>query len=152
MQCVVCNTEFTGRKDKIYCSTKCGQWVRGRRYAERNPEKVKKKRLDEDSNAPRRIFWRVKSRAKSQGIPFNIDETDIVIPEVCPVLGLKLVLSNQGQGYHPDSPSLDKINPSKGYVKGNVRVISARANLLKNDATVEELERVLWDLKQLRNE
>lgn len=46
------------------------------------------------------------------------------------------------------SPSLDRIDSSKGYVKGNVRVISARANMLKNNATVEELTLVLKDLKR----
>jgi hypothetical protein len=57
---------------------------------------------------------------------------------------------NKGRsGFFPDSPSLDRIDPSKGYVKGNVRVISARANLLKNDATVGELTLVLEDLREI---
>ena len=46
-----------------------------------------------------------------------------------------------------DRPSLDRIDGAKGYVKGNVRVISHRANMLKNDATIEELELVLKDLR-----
>lgn len=49
-----------------------------------------------------------------------------------------------------NSPSLDKINPIKGYVKGNVRVISQRANWLKNDATYEEMETIFNDFRQLR--
>jgi hypothetical protein len=37
------------------------------------------------------------------------------------------------------SPSLDKIIPSRGYVKGNVMVVSSKANLMKSDASVTEL-------------
>jgi hypothetical protein len=90
----------------------------------------------------------VKSRAKAFGKDFNLDHSDIVIPDFCPVLGIPLSLNNNGAGYHSNSPSLDRIDNSKGYVKGNVRVISARANLLKNDATIEELELVLEDLRR----
>jgi hypothetical protein len=87
-----------------------------------------------------RLLWdAAKSRAKAKGRDFNIEVTDISIPSVCPVLNIPM-----------DSPSLDRIDSSKGYVKGNVRVISVRANMLKNDATIEELEMVLADAKRLR--
>lgn len=108
---------------------------------------MKEKRLKYNEDAQRRIYQRCKSRAKIAGIPFNLDLNDIVVPTHCPVLGILLKTSTGRQGYHPASPSLDKIRPHLGYVKGNVRVISARANLLKNDASVEELEKVLADLK-----
>lgn len=65
--------------------------------------------------------------------------SDIQIPELCPVFKTPMV-----------SPSLDRIDSSKGYVKGNVRVISKRANQLKSNATVEEMEMVLADLIHLR--
>ena len=77
-----------------------------------------------------------KSRATEKGREFNIKLSDIVIPDLCPVLGVPM-----------DRPSLDRIDSSKGYAKGNVRVISHRANMLKNNATIEELELVLKDLK-----
>ena len=98
----------------------------------------------------KKILWGIKSKCKKLNIPFNIDESDIVIPEICPVLGLKL---QHGHGLnHPldSSPSLDRKIPCLGYVKGNVRVISHRANLLKSNATIEELTLVLEDLKKLR--
>ncbi len=99
------------------------------------------------------MLSRCKYRANQKGIPFDITKEDILIPETCPVLGIeirKLSLDDKPQkGYHPNAPSLDRIIPELGYVKGNVRVISARANLLKNDATISEIELVLKDLKRL---
>ena len=99
------------------------------------------------------MLTRIKYRAKTQGLAFDLDITDIVVPEVCPVLGIPLTHNvGKGAGFHADSPSVDKIIPSLGYTKGNVRVISARANLLKSDATVAELEKVLDDLRRIEDE
>ncbi len=90
------------------------------------------------ANTPRekRLWNAAKSRAAKKGREFNIEMGDITIPTICPVLGTPMV-----------APSLDRIDSSKGYVKGNVRVISKRANTLKNNATIEEIELVLKDLK-----
>jgi hypothetical protein len=82
----------------------------------------------------RYLLSRSFSRAKRLGLEFNITAEDITIPERCPVLGLKLA-SNSGDA----SPSVDRMDSTKGYVKGNVRVISWRANNLKSDATLVEL-------------
>jgi hypothetical protein len=148
--CSNCGLEVVSkRKDAIYCSNKCGNRVRGRRYDNNNPESVKQNRDKQNTKVERRMLSRIKCRAKRDGIPFNLEESDISIPEFCPVLGLKLVLINQGSGYHVDSPSLDRIDPKLGYTKGNVRVISARANLLKNDATLIEMRLVLQDLERI---
>ena len=100
----------------------------------------------------KRVVTRIKSKCKAKGIPFDLDVTDVIPPDFCPVLGIKLELHNQGSGYHVDSASVDRIDPTKGYTKGNVRVISARANLLKNDATSDELRLVLKDLEEIENE
>lgn len=62
---------------------------------------------------------------------------DIAIPEFCPLLGLRLSFSSDCTS--PNQPSLDRINSALGYVKGNVQVVSLRANLLKRDATLEEM-------------
>lgn len=53
-------------------------------------------------------------------------------------------------GYFDDSPSIDRIIPELGYTKGNIRVISNRANLLKSNATIEELQKVINDLRRTR--
>jgi len=91
-------------------------------------------------NPEKRLFWSAKNRAKKRNLEFTIELNDIVIPEFCPVLGFPL---EQGAENTWNSPSLDRIDPLKGYIKGNVRVISHRANNIKTNASVEELEKVL---------
>lgn len=83
------------------------------------------------------IFHSAKCRAKKKGLPFAITIDDVVVPEVCPLLGIPL--ERGMKGFNANSPSLDRIIPEKGYVKGNVWVISMRANSIKRDATLEEL-------------
>jgi hypothetical protein len=79
-------------------------------------------------------------RAKLQNIPFNIELGDIIITEKCPALGIKLEV---GVGaVTNNSPTLDKIIPELGYVKGNVVVISHKANTMKRDASLEEIFRL----------
>lgn len=65
-----------------------------------------------------------------------------MVPSHCPILGLPLFVMVGTKGGGPNSPSLDKIEPSRGYVPGNVIVISNRANRLKSDASVEELRAI----------
>lgn len=87
----------------------------------------------------RRMLQSAKERAKKKGLEFNIDFYDIVIPEFCPILGIKL---QNGTGKpQASSPSLDRIDQSRGYIKGNIQVISYKANTMKNDASVEMLLR-----------
>jgi hypothetical protein len=76
-------------------------------------------------------------RARAAGVPFTIATTDIVIPTHCPILGIPLFTGKRGGG--DNSPSLDRVRPERGYVPGNIIVISNRANRLKSDASIEEL-------------
>lgn len=86
------------------------------------------------------MLVRARVRAKKRGQEFSLTRADIVIPERCPVLG---ILLERGVGLAcAGSPSLDRIDNAKGYVPGNVIVISNRANSLKSDASVEELRAV----------
>ena len=77
-----------------------------------------------------------KRRANEKGLSFNITAKNIreVWPKNnrCPVLNVKLLHSYNGSN-SPNSPSLDRKSPSKGYVKGNIAVISTRANTIKSD-------------------
>lgn len=83
------------------------------------------------------LWFRAKQRAAKYGYEFNIEESDIVIPEICPILEVPIILG--GKGNYEYTPSLDRIDNSKGYVKGNIQVISKKANSMKNSATIEEL-------------
>ncbi len=84
------------------------------------------------------ILQSAKGRAKKRGMEFSITAEDFEIPESCPVLDIKIKIQ-AGKGTHPNSPSLDRIDSSKGYIKGNVQVLSWRANNLKSDGTADEL-------------
>lgn len=82
-----------------------------------------------------------KERATKFGREFTIEVADVVIPEVCPVLGIPLF---KGKGKQSgNSPSLDRIDSTLGYTKDNICVISHRANAYKQDATVEILQALL---------
>ena len=91
-----------------------------------------------------KLYYAARQRANMKGHEFTITLDDIVVPECCPVFGFKLA-PTIGQGRLPlsmleRSPSLDRIDNSKGYVPGNVCVISLRANNVKKDATLNELK------------
>lgn len=81
-----------------------------------------------------------KARATKAGVPFNLTTEDITIPHECPVLGIPLIVGADKAS--DNSPSLDRVVPPMGYVRGNVLVISNRANRIKNDATTAELLQV----------
>lgn len=85
-----------------------------------------------------------KVRSEKLGIPFDITVKDLDVPDVCPIFGTPLVWTNKLSN---DTPSMDRLVPSKGYVKGNVTFISMRANRLKSDASVEDLEKILQWMK-----
>lgn len=102
-----------------------------------------------DDNASRRhtpkgwSWWAVylaRRRAAELRVPFALDRDDLMpLPQKCPVLGLTLDYSKKAsRGARDVSPTLDRVVDSKGYVRGNVRVISHRANRIKNNGTLEE--------------
>lgn len=86
-----------------------------------------------------------KNRAARLGVKFDLEIDDIVIPKLCPVLGIPLVWGNgKKSGFHaPNTPSLDRRDPRKGYVRGNVFVMSNRANILKRDGTLDEFRKIV---------
>lgn len=97
----------------------------GRRYKEKHPEQI--------------LYSSAKRRAQNKNIPFSISRDDIIIPEFCPILGIKLEAREGHNGGHAASPSLDRIIPELGYVKDNVWVISLLANNMKSSANKEQL-------------
>ena len=94
----------------------------------------------------RALMWAANWRAKRDGRAFDLEDGDVFVPLVCPVLGIPIVLGMKHR-LCQGSPSIDRFDNSKGYTKDNIRVISHRANSLKNDATIWEMERVLAYMK-----
>ena len=86
-----------------------------------------------------RMLNRARNRAKAKNELCNLEISDIKIPEYCPVLGIKLHRHFGKPGGRKDSPALDRIDNTKGYVKGNIWVISHLANMMKNSADKAEL-------------
>ena len=118
-------------------------------YREKERLATKARRSQPEGWAKSRIVT-LKHKAKKLGLDFDITWEDILPPAMCPVLGMPLHLSGGRNGFQarPDAASVDRVDNELGYVKGNVRVISNRANLLKKDATVEELRRLADWLEQ----
>lgn len=82
------------------------------------------------------LLERARKRARLRGLEIAIERDDIIIPNTCPVLGIPLIIGGPRSDH---SPSLDRIYPASGYVRGNVRVISDRANRLKSDRAASDL-------------
>lgn len=120
-------------------------------YVRQNRAKINEIRTRSHHADPtRKLLSLARRRAKLRGLDFDLDKKDLVIPEFCPVLGIKIVVGGAGTGFCDASPTLDRIDNAKGYVRDNVAVVSWRANRIKCDATVEELEKVFLFYRDLR--
>lgn len=107
-------------------------------YYQKNKEKLGQK-TKKWREGRQDLYWlaSVRYRCKKNNIPFDLDPSDIIIPERCPVLGIEF---KRGKGHPEDtSPSIDRIDPTKGYTKGNVQIMSNLANKMKANATPEQL-------------
>lgn len=85
-----------------------------------------------------------RKRAKKKGIALNITEEYIreIMGDKCPVFGVPWAEKDGRHGPKEYSPTLDRIDPARGYVVGNVVVISHRANSIKRDANAADIHRV----------
>ena len=100
----------------------------------------------------RKLVYPARKRAKAKGIECTITPEDLKLPKRCPLLGIEIDYSSDKGGpgnVKPNSPSLDRIDSSKGYTPDNVWVISRRANTIKNDATLAELKMIVANLAKL---
>lgn len=102
---------------------------------------------DDERNWAKLKLKGMKYRARKRGLEFNLTEEDLKVPAVCPVLGIPLKI----KGTREECPSVDRFDNTKGYTKDNVRIISYRANMIKCDATLQELERLVTYMKGTSN-
>lgn len=133
VDCKQCGNLFhKTASNRVFCSKVC--------YKVNSKENdIEYQRAYRAKTPEKQLLRSAKTRAISRGIEFNIDVSDIEIPEVCPVLGITLVRHLGSAGGRPNSPSLDRIDPTKGYTRGNVQVISHLANSMKSAATTDHL-------------
>lgn len=115
-------------------------------YRETNREKLRASaRLYRRTNLPKRLWQAARIRAKEKGLEFDLEIEDIIVPDVCPVLSIPLKVGDGLANWF--SPSIDRIDNSRGYTKDNIMVISRRANSIKSDSTIEEMEKILEYMK-----
>lgn len=132
---------YVNNKDRINAA-------RRRKYSLEHPNYGKYRLPKGTSKTKEYQMWlAAKGNAKRQDLPFNLDISDIVIPKYCPILGIRLKLDGNGET-RMHSPSLDKVIPEKGYVKGNVCVISFQANRMKQDLTIPTILRLYDYMKK----
>jgi hypothetical protein len=100
------------------------------------------------ANDPRtRMLVDARRRAKAKGLEFNITKDDIIVPDLCPLLHIPLKTSSKILSIN--SPSIDRIICQKGYVKGNVMVISTKANTAKSNLSLIELKLLVKNLERV---
>ena len=136
-----------GRWDsyKEFCSQSCYFMFRNRQ-----PEQAKRNKtlqfMRREARPKTFILYRARQGAKRRGIECTLILKDIPdIPKFCPVFPWIHLEYKVGAGRFDGSPSLDRIDNKVGYVSGNVRIISHRANTLKADATPKELQALAVD-------
>lgn len=134
--------ERNSRRERYAADPEKAREYARQRYAA-NPEK--RAEVDRRHRTANRLYHMLRSAkrgAVKRGLVFDITEDDLALPTHCPVLGIRINYDQRGSPA-ADSPSIDRVDNAKGYVKGNVLVISYRANTLKSNASAEELRAVL---------
>ena len=151
------NNQYGPPKENIIC-TECSQSLKVSKFSlvdkyditkgyrtickkcSRNKKEIEIRNRDWKYRANEIMYMNAKARAKRSNIEFTIEREDIIIPDYCPVLGIKLY--REGKDTWMNAPSIDRIDNKKGYTKDNIMVISRRANILKKDATFDELVKI----------
>lgn len=117
-----------------------------REYLIKNRDKINsQKRKTYRRDVRQTMFNLAKGRAKRLGIIFKIKVEDIKIPKICPILKIPLI-QNIGKAW-VNSPTLDRVNNKRGYIKGNIRVICQKANRCKSDLKITQVKRLLAYMK-----
>lgn len=111
---------------------------KGNKWRRENKERVKESYIRSKlANPEKFLLKQAKQRAKEKDLEFSLTLEDIIIPEKCPIMGE--VLNYIPNGYSDYSPSIDRVDSSRGYTKENIQIISSIANRMKWNATHEQL-------------
>ncbi len=129
---------YRNNKKKIYENRREKALVYNKQYYQKHKEEIKVKRSDPESKI-HNMWIQARQKALVKNLPFTIKEEDIVVPELCPLLGVRLVWGVE-RGV---SPSLDRVIPSLGYTKENIKVISMEANRMKQEITLDFAKKLI---------
>ena len=146
---------YQDNKEKIKARSK--EWAKNnphkvteaqKKFAKNNKEKeLERVRKYRKKNPIKTMLRAAKQRARNKDLEFGIEESDIAIPETCPLLGIPIEIDSENKWVRP---SLDRIDSAKGYVRGNIQVTSWRANMIKNNALAEELLTIGYNLMRIQ--
>jgi hypothetical protein len=169
LRCLGCGTPVIqsprkqgGGTTKRWCSRACyaAQWAQdhtmsrqqSRQKYDTKPENKLKKRIRQRDRHPwlrttpeYRLFQHAQWRARIKKLLFTIRVQDIHIPETCPLLGIPLIAGTRT--VNANSPSIDRIDSTQGYIPTNVWVVSHKANTAKSNLTIQELKRLVENLE-----
>lgn len=126
--CSNCNSKLTQKNKDHICRLKVDGFHEKEKAA---------RRLSHRRNIIHNMVSNAKERATKKGLDFNLEDKDIVIPNVCPLLNVPFILGEKGN--YEYTPTIDRIDNTKGYTKDNIWVITKKANSMKNSATLTEL-------------
>ncbi len=102
-------------------------------------------------NPAQKTLDNIRQRSKKAGVPCDLEIEDIVKVTICPVFNIKLERSNKG--FSQTSPSVDRIDPKRGYTKDNIQIMSNLANTMKQNATKEQLlQFATWVFKTYKDQ
>jgi hypothetical protein len=144
--CSICSVEKDEKSFRVRTDTgkirpfclSCESKIRKDTYLATRSYRLSKAQTNRTQNPISKILKQAKASAKEKNLEFNLTEQDIVFPDKCKYLDVNLT-NKQGQGVVWENYSLDRIDSSEGYIKGNVEIISRKANSMKNMATKAEL-------------
>ena len=132
------NLYWNGRSHHCRLCSHINEPIARRRYKRRDPWGY--------------YLTQLRKNAKRRGLEFSITKADLEpLPEFCPVLGMRLNYFGGENGPIPDAASVDRHDSRIGYIPGNVTVMSARANMLKSNASAEELQMLTEYMFRLPN-
>ena len=130
--CQHCYRKYRKEKQEHY-----RQYMENRRKTDNEHVKQIKNKSWQNLDPRKKMLQQAKNRCNRKNLEFNLELKDIILPPVCPLLEIPFVVGTRDNYEH--TYSLDRINSSKGYIKGNVWVITKLANSMKNSASKEEL-------------
>lgn len=145
----------TTKKDGLRSVCRSCDNKKSKDFRTKNPVLAKQSKLNCRAKDPiKYMLINTKARCKFNNLEFNITKDDLKYIEICPVLGIKLnyLTTAESRGLAKDNAaSIDRIDNSKGYIPGNVRIISWRANKIKHDIKISEMQAVINDYQAILN-